>query len=50
MEVYTNNDTNDASEVILQGINYAKKNNFQAVIIDTTGFSPVLFLHFLGIK
>ncbi|MDV3141192.1 MAG: signal recognition particle receptor subunit alpha, partial [Candidatus Phytoplasma australasiaticum] len=40
IEVYTNNDTNDASEVILQGINYAKKNNFQAVIIDTTGFSP----------
>ncbi|MDV3178331.1 MAG: signal recognition particle protein, partial [Sweet potato little leaf phytoplasma] len=40
IEVYTNNDTNDASEVILQGINYAKKNNFQTVIIDTTGFSP----------
>ncbi|MDV3157458.1 MAG: signal recognition particle receptor subunit alpha [Candidatus Phytoplasma australasiaticum] len=40
IEVYANTDTNDSLEVISQGINYAKKNNFQVVIIDTTGFSP----------
>ncbi|MDO8059246.1 signal recognition particle receptor subunit alpha ['Crotalaria aegyptiaca' phytoplasma] len=40
IEVYNDNNTNNSLEVILNGINYAKKHNFQVVIIDTTGFSP----------
>ncbi|MDO8060074.1 signal recognition particle protein [Candidatus Phytoplasma citri] len=40
IEVYNDNNTNNSLEVILNGINYAKKNHFQVVIIDTTGFSP----------
>ncbi|MDO8054141.1 signal recognition particle receptor subunit alpha ['Opuntia sp.' phytoplasma] len=40
IDVYNDNNTNNSLEVILNGINYAKKHHFQVVIIDTTGFSP----------
>ncbi|MDO8057531.1 signal recognition particle receptor subunit alpha [Candidatus Phytoplasma gossypii] len=40
IEVYNDDKINNSLEVILNGINYAKKHNFQVVIIDTTGFSP----------
>ncbi|MDV3148984.1 MAG: signal recognition particle receptor subunit alpha, partial [Pigeon pea little leaf phytoplasma] len=40
IEVYNDNNTNDSLKIILNGIDYAKNNHFQVVIIDTTGFSP----------
>ncbi|MDO8064215.1 signal recognition particle receptor subunit alpha [Candidatus Phytoplasma bonamiae] len=40
IDVYNDNNTNDSLGVILNGIDYAKNNHFQVVIIDTTGFSP----------